>query len=51
MPGSSSGCSRCCTYGSAGQQAKMARVLAEIIDAGMAKIRAGIMGKEPPRDA
>jgi hypothetical protein len=29
---SSSGCSRCCTYGSAAQQAEMARRLASIID-------------------
>lgn len=34
MPGSSSGCRRCCTYGSKEQRESMARHLAEILDAG-----------------
>jgi len=44
MPASSSGCRRCCSYGSAEQQAAWAKVLAEVLDAGLdarAKQRGG----------
>lgn len=36
MGGSSSGCSRCCSYGSTQQKRAWARVLAKVIDEGLA---------------
>ena len=44
MPVSSTGCTRCCTYGSAEQQASWAKLLAEVIDVGLAARLPGAKG-------